>query len=95
MSNYGCFETVIRNVSGGTVRLSGWGLLKVLANNQTFTIPGTPGSFIAANHPGIKGRRLLNKLRDQIDQGLLRIDSIPTSGCGDVWASSSSQFVPA
>lgn len=95
MSNYGCFETVIRNVSGQTVRVSGFGLQKRIEPNQTFSIPGTPGAWIAANHPGVKGRRLLNQLHSMVDRGIFRIDSIPTAECGDVWASSSSTFVPA
>ena len=94
MSDYGCFESVIRNVSGGTMRISGFGLQKRLINNQTFAIPGTPGAWIAANHPGIKGRRLLTQLHSQVDSGLLRIESIPTASCGDIWNSSSSMFVP-
>ena len=94
MSDYGCFESVLRNVSGGTTRISGFGLQKRLINNQIFTIPGTPGAWIAANHSGIKARRLLNKLHSQIDHGTLRVESIPTAPCGDVWDSSSSMFVP-
>lgn len=95
MSDYSCFETVIRNVSGNTMRVSGFGLMKRVLNNHMFAIPGTPGAWIAVNHPGIKGRRLLTQLHRQIDQGLFRIEQIPTVPCGDVWASSSSMFVPA
>jgi hypothetical protein len=94
MADYSCAESTILNTSGGRLRVSQFGG-RVLEHGERFSIPGTVGAWLAANHPGIKARRLLKLFRDQVDAGLLAVTAIPTAPCGDTWNSSSSMFIPS
>jgi hypothetical protein len=93
-----CFESEITNTSGRTLRLSNFEGKVVLARG-TFRIPGNVFDWVATQWKGIKRRRMLAHLRDQLDAGLLQVTEIPAAPCGlvlndsssSVWSSSSSR----
>ena len=92
--SYECARTEITNVSGHTLsRVSIFGGIQ-LRKGQTHTVKGDVWAWLAGKFPGIKGLRMIEKLHDLIDNGVLAITAVPAT-CGDVWNSSSSQFVTA
>lgn len=88
---YTCAETELVNSSGGPLVASMFG--KTLAHGESFTVPGNVFAWLAGKFPGIKGARMITKLRDLLDEGVLTIVSSPSAPCGEQWNSSSSAFV--
>lgn len=87
--SYTCAQTEIMNVSGRT--LSYVPILRQgqMVPGQVKTVPGDLWAWLAANNPGIKGRRVIKIMKQLIDDKVLSITSVPTI-CGDVFGSSSS-----
>lgn len=84
-----CFQTTLRNVSGGTLTL-GWLYGKTLADAGEVTLDGELSGFIACRYPGIRARRVLAAVQQEIDDGLLSIVSSPSAPCSAPSESSSS-----
>ncbi|RKX22363.1 MAG: hypothetical protein DRP45_11445 [Candidatus Zixiibacteriota bacterium] len=80
MADASCAESVITNVSGGSLVLSMFGG-QTLADAGTLTIKGDVWSWLAGKYPGIKGRRMIEKLHSLIENDKLEITSIPTAPC--------------
>lgn len=87
--SYACATTELQNVSGRTLSYVSMFRLHNMAPGQTVSVPGSVWAWLAANNPGIKGRRLIDALNDLIDNKVLAIVGVPTI-CGDVFGSSSS-----
>lgn len=85
---YACHQTEIQNVSGGPLVLSMFRKGSI-DQGESFTISGTPGEWLAANHPGIKARRMLDKFSELVDDDQLLVVSLPSAPCGHPFSSSS------
>lgn len=80
MADYTCGETEVVNSSGRTVVASMFG--KTLLNGESFTVPGDVFSWLAGKFPGIKGRRMIEKMRDLMNSGVLTVLTAPSAPCG-------------
>lgn len=84
--NFTCFETRILNSSGRKIILSMFGT--ELEDGAIYTVPGDVSGYLAGKFPGIKGQRMINKLRELIDEGVVTITLLPTAPCGTYGSSS-------
>jgi hypothetical protein len=88
-TQFACAESEIQNVSGRTLAYVSIFGRSNLADGETFTLPGDPWAWLAGRYPGIKGRRMIEKFRDLINQQILSIVSMPSAPCGGFESSSS------
>lgn len=94
MSAYTCARTEITNTSNRVLpRVSIFGGRR-MAKGEVLVIKGDVWAWLAGKFPGIKGRRMIEKLHDLVNAGELGITAIPST-CGDAYDSSSSTFLPA
>ena len=72
-------KTRVKNVSGSQITISGLGATKTLSDGEHITLLGGFSGWLAANHPGIKARRLLKKFWTLVDDGDLEIVEVDAS----------------
>lgn len=84
-----CAETTIANTSGGQLTLAMLGG-KVLDDGETFSVPGDIYAYIAAYHPGLRGRANIAVFKSLVTQGIISVVSSPSAPCELASSSSSS-----
>lgn len=78
-----CARTVITNNSGASLVLSPFNT--TLADGATLSIPGDVWAYLAARHPGIKGRRMVSWFADFVENGYVSTDG-PDEVCSSSMA---------
>lgn len=85
-----CFETQLTNVrldQKPIHRLSLFGG-RSLNYGESFVVSGDVSGWLAGKFPGIKGRRMIEKLENLIGLGYLEINKLPSAPCGTTLSSS-------
>lgn len=83
---FACFETRILNSSGRKLVLSMFGT--ELDDGAVYVVPGDVSGYLSGKFPGIKGQRMIRKLRELVEEGVLSITLLPSAPCGTIGSSS-------
>lgn len=89
-----CMYTKLQNTSGEDMHFAYLGAhgYTITAEDEVF-VPGDIYSYLAANHPGIKGRRIIHQFLHDLETGLLSIEELPSADCYSRLVSSSAQIL--